>query len=95
MKYARGGRQCTNCKVWLPLDRFRAIAQVRDGLDSWCRACHAVATREWRQKNLEHVRAYRAARRPIERAQARELWSRNRDALNAKRRARYAKRRVT
>jgi hypothetical protein len=95
MKYARGGRQCANCKVWLPLDRFMANPQSGDGLDSWCRACHAVATRDWRQKNLEHVRAYRAARRPIENAQAREHWSQNRDAINAKRRAAYAKRRVT
>jgi ferric-dicitrate binding protein FerR (iron transport regulator) len=90
VKYARGGRQCASCKVWLPLDRFGANAQARDGLDSWCRPCHRAATRKWAEEHPDHVRAYRAARRPIENAQAREHWARNRDAINAKRRAAYA-----
>jgi predicted nucleic acid-binding Zn ribbon protein len=42
---------------------------LRSGLDSWCRRCHAEAVREWRLKNPEHVERYDAQRRAEYRAE--------------------------
>jgi hypothetical protein len=62
----RTGRWCRRCRQWLPADRFRPNPRLRGGLDSWCKACHADAVREWRAKNRDEVNArrrqeYRAA----------------------------------
>jgi len=58
---ADGRRQCAQCKIWLLPEAFRANPDVRDGLDSWCRPCHAAATREWRAKHREQINASRRA----------------------------------
>ena len=59
------GKHCPRCRRWLLAESFRPDASSRSGLASWCRACMAGATREWRERNRE---AYNAARRvpPVE-----------------------------
>jgi predicted nucleic acid-binding Zn ribbon protein len=47
----------------LPAEAFRRNPRNRDGLDSWCRRCHAEATREWRAANPEHIAEYNERRR--------------------------------
>ena len=57
------GRWCCKCRQWLLADHFRPNSNLRGGLDSWCRACHAQAVREWRERNAEHIAEYNARRR--------------------------------
>jgi hypothetical protein len=45
------GKWCCSCREWLPIDAFRPNPNNRNGIDSWCRPCHAKAVREWRAKN--------------------------------------------
>jgi hypothetical protein len=67
------GKWCRRCRQWLPVDAFRPNSNASNGVDSWCRSCHAKATREWRAKNpdyiarynLERHREYRAAAHPL------------------------------
>ena len=57
------GRWCCKCRQWLPAEHFRENPNLRGGLDSWCRACHAQAVREWRERNPEHIVEYNGRRR--------------------------------
>jgi hypothetical protein len=61
-KVARG-KWCCSCRSWLPVEAFRPSHRYRGGLDTWCKACHAQANRDWRERNPEAVAAYNAARR--------------------------------
>jgi hypothetical protein len=36
-------KQCTNCHLWKPRDRFTGHKYTRDGLQSWCRSCKTKA----------------------------------------------------
>jgi hypothetical protein len=60
---------CTHCQRWKPRDEFSRNLRKRDGLSSWCAACHGEASRAWRERNPEWVRAYAEARRrqPVDR----------------------------
>ena len=59
-------KPCTRCRRWLPLDEFRITAWTPGGAlrgrDSWCRACHAEACRDWRERNPKYVERANAAR---------------------------------
>lgn len=57
------GKWCCSCRRWLPVEAFRPNSVYRDGVDSWCRPCHAQAVATWRANNPEYVAAYNAARR--------------------------------
>ena len=57
------GKWCCGCRRWLPIEAFRPNPNNRNGIDSWCKPCHAEAVRKWREKNPEAVEAYNAARR--------------------------------
>ena len=59
----RSGKWCCSCRQYLPAETFRANLNNRNGLDSWCRACHAEAVREWRAKNSDYLERYNARRR--------------------------------
>jgi hypothetical protein len=56
-------KPCSRCRERKPPDAFPPNAQLSSGLSSWCRACHAEATRAWRDANPEQVAARNAARR--------------------------------
>ena len=56
-------KPCSRCRERKPPDDFPLNAHLSSGLSSWCRACHAEATRAWRDANPEQVAARNAARR--------------------------------
>jgi hypothetical protein len=62
---------CARCQKWLPVADFRPNPKLMSGISSWCRACHAERTRQWRAANP----AYNARRR--------ELYAKRRAALSA------------
>ena len=53
------GKWCCSCRQWLPVEAFRPNPNNRNGIDSWCRACHADAVRNWREKNGAEYNARR------------------------------------
>jgi len=57
------GKWCCRCRQWLPLEAFRPNPNLRSGIDSWCRPCHANAVREWRERNPEYIAALNERRR--------------------------------
>jgi 5-methylcytosine-specific restriction endonuclease McrA len=58
-------KKCARCAEVLNAEQFRPNPKMRDGLDSWCRACHNQATQAWREKHPERVAEYNAARRVL------------------------------
>jgi hypothetical protein len=42
-------KRCRKCGITKPRQDFGTNRQLSDGVDSWCRACHAEANRIWRQ----------------------------------------------
>src|SRR5215218_4402537 len=64
----RTHKRCTRCQGWLALEAFRVNRRADPwghsvGRDSWCRSCHAEATREWREANPDRIEAYNERRR--------------------------------
>ena len=57
------GKWCTAGRHWLPLEAFAPKAELRSGLDSWCRVCRRERVRQWRAKNLDYLAEYNARRR--------------------------------
>ena len=62
------GKWCCRCRQWLSPEAFRPNANYSCGLDSWCRSCHADATRQWRANNQDYVESYNERRRAEYRA---------------------------
>jgi hypothetical protein len=56
-KKTRGERRksCRLCGKTKKAAEFRRNARTRDGLSSWCAACHTEASRRWREKQRELV----------------------------------------
>lgn len=48
---AKTGKWCCSCQQYLPIEAFRPNPNNRNGIDSWCRPCHADAVRAWRARN--------------------------------------------
>jgi hypothetical protein len=48
-----GRRRCTRCRDSLPLSEFRPNLRLKSGWHSWCRACCAERTRQWRAEHPE------------------------------------------
>jgi hypothetical protein len=44
------GKVCTKCKVHKPFDGFPKDRGMSDGHNSWCRACHVLKTRRYRER---------------------------------------------
>jgi hypothetical protein len=57
-----GHKRCSKCDRWLELGAFRPNARVSSGFNSWCRACCAVRTKQWREASGYNER-YNASRR--------------------------------
>ena len=53
--------RCVRCGLDLSVKAFRANPRKRDGVNSWCRACHVARTRQWRQEHRDEILARRRA----------------------------------
>lgn len=53
MNHRDGKQRCTKCEQWLPQtdDYFPPQKKSKSGLDSWCKQCHAINTKEYLAKN--------------------------------------------
>jgi hypothetical protein len=56
-------KTCRHCGEQKSIGEFPINNRKRDGLSSWCRACHADACARWRAKHPEKIDAYNAGRR--------------------------------
>ena len=63
--YGPPRKQCPRCRRVLLLEAYRPDERAALGVSSWCRECAAVATREWRIRNRERIKAARK-REPVE-----------------------------
>lgn len=55
---AEGRKQCLECKEWLPTDEFQKRSQAKDGLQSRCNECLAIARAPWTSKDAVLRRQY-------------------------------------
>jgi post-segregation antitoxin (ccd killing protein) len=46
---------CRHCGQRRKEAKFPRSRRSKDGLSSWCRACHVEATRRWREENRERI----------------------------------------
>lgn len=86
-------KRCRRCGVDLPAQAFRSMASMRDGLDSWCIACHRQYSRDHARRRAvatAPARAAERASRDAERRRARELAAQVRAWERAARRVLYA-----
>jgi hypothetical protein len=56
-------KTCRHCGEQKDRSEFPVHREKRDGLSSWCRACHAEACARWRAKHPEAIVAYNRRRR--------------------------------
>jgi hypothetical protein len=68
-------KSCRKCGEVRDCSEFRADSRYRDGLDSWCCACHVEATRQWRTRKWEAEQAEAFARRQAESERLRRIWA--------------------
>ncbi len=69
-------KRCVRCSIAKPVADFRAMPKMRDGLDSWCIACHREYGREYaRRRWVESApaRAQAIGERRAQRAAARAI----------------------
>lgn len=52
---------CVHCRETLPLSAFRRLPF--GSYDSWCKACHLEASREYRDANRDAINERRRAQR--------------------------------
>jgi hypothetical protein len=87
-------KTCSRCDVKQDATCFHRQSQSRDGLSSWCKACHreyrttyrdrqAAHARRWRAENPDRVRANRIAYRERAAEKQREWREANREKVNA------------
>jgi hypothetical protein len=60
-------KTCSKCGEGKQEDEFPPNCRLRDGLDSWCRSCHAQATARWRAENPDKVEAADIMRQVVDR----------------------------
>jgi 5-methylcytosine-specific restriction endonuclease McrA len=49
-------KKCSRCGFVKPGDEFSKAKRTKDGLRSWCRACSAIYTKQWRSDHPEKVK---------------------------------------
>ena len=80
-----GLRKCTECGQVKPLEEFAKDRHNSDGRASWCKACRAEYSRQWRganrEKRLEYARRYREANRERIREYERQWREANRERV--------------
>lgn len=52
-------KRCSKCQEQKSLEEFSKNSKVKDGRSSACKVCIALLSKEWRDANAEHVKAYR------------------------------------
>ena len=89
-----GVQQCTKCKLWLPLTDYTWRDKAHTLRACWCKWCSRISTKASRQKKLKHYqdvnRAWNIAHSEQLRRTARLWFDKNREAINAGRRKKYA-----
>jgi hypothetical protein len=60
-------KRCRRCGAEKASSEFPPSAKLRDGLSSWCRACHRAATRRARDRHREKYNATRRMPSEVER----------------------------
>ncbi len=48
-------KQCIKCKKIKPTEGFYPNRSVKSGLQSWCKECHKLRTREWRKLKFKKL----------------------------------------
>ena len=54
---------CTACQIWLAAEAFAPKAELRSGLDSWCRCCRRERVPQWRASNPQQIADYNERQR--------------------------------
>lgn len=54
-------RTCPECTRSLPIDQFGKNRSRKDGLQTYCKKCHADRQRAWRTENPEYLAEWRAS----------------------------------
>jgi len=58
-------KTCRKCGKEKKRSEFRLNRRMRDGLSSWCAACHREATRRWRADHRDEINEARRGRRQL------------------------------
>lgn len=53
-------KTCKDCKSVKSINEFHKDNSMKDGLRSYCKPCHNLRTKSWREKNKKHVNAQAA-----------------------------------
>jgi hypothetical protein len=60
--HRRTTKWCPKCEQELPLEKFYARPERKDGRDGYCKACKNATSSAWSRKNAERVRRNRIKR---------------------------------
>lgn len=71
-------KTCRKCSIEKPNEMMKADPRYRDGVSSYCKACHQAASVAWQKANPEKVNAGRRVR-----------YQANREKINSARRSSY------
>lgn len=71
-------KHCSRCGEEKSVSAFKVDPRYKDGFSSFCKSCHQAASLAWQKANKEKLNDSR-----------RKRYARNRDQINAKRRAEY------
>ena len=55
-------KQCFRCKIYKSKREFYKNKANKDGLYSYCKSCHVIATKKWKKENKELHLFYRRKR---------------------------------
>jgi 5-methylcytosine-specific restriction endonuclease McrA len=84
---------CSTCRVEKPTDCFTKKSRMKDGLAGQCKSCVAEWWKRYyathREQQRKRTKEYKATH-PTDPVKHRAWWARNREAIAARRKARYA-----
>lgn len=76
-------KRCVRCESVKEAEAFRRLARATDGLDSWCRECHAEYHRAWHLANyVPHPRAPKPPKQPKQR-KPQTVWPKHKKTVAA------------
>lgn len=80
-------RRCSKCKCWKPQTYQFFYIHKSGKIESWCRRCSTLQSREYAKKNREKIRAYyrewKEANRERVNALSRKWWEANKEKHKA------------
>jgi 5-methylcytosine-specific restriction endonuclease McrA len=81
-------KQCSKCCNEKVFSDFRKSSATKDGLQNYCRACHNLANKHWRENNrkkhLEYLRQWHSENREQSRESNRQWGKRNKELKRLK-----------